>query len=199
MSGLEPSAAARKVQQKLVVNVTPMDLARAGIAWTIYPEVNRALNSGELSNYRECPYQGEGYTFSLSPSLISNFKQRGFSLRTMCLALGSSNLKFDPESGAALARYQLPGYGNNTDYQFAIRIPDCLKRVRIIKDQHFEIKWAPSACNIKYNPEDGLEISKSSSVNLLTGGPAGEAPSEVAASARSSTSSAELGALMRSR
>jgi hypothetical protein len=169
-------------------------LARAGIAWGIYDGVRQAVK-----DYIGCPYQGEGYTISLSREVVDQYRQRGFSLRALCLALASHQVRFDPSNGSALQRYQLPGYGRSSEYQFPFFIPDCFREVKILADRHFEVEWRPAGCEIHYDPASGSAVTSSSAVRLVTGGGAGDAPDEASSSATSTTSGARLEGLISGR
>jgi hypothetical protein len=68
--------------------VRQVELRRHGIAWNDVPKLPI-----------ECPYQGEGWTISFSNEFYQSYKARGFSLKAMCLGLGSINVRFDPQTG----------------------------------------------------------------------------------------------------
>jgi hypothetical protein len=176
--------------------VNALQLAKAGILWNIYDSVSKAMREGKFADYVHCPYQGEGFTISLSPALVAQYKERGFTLRTMCLALASDRVKFDPSNGRPLPRYQLPGYGSDPEYRFPFYVPDCFSKLQILNDRHFEIAWRPIGCEMKYDPTSGSPISGSARVELFTGGAAGDAPDESRATSGGVTSSSELGNLV---
>ena len=59
---------------------------------------------------------------TVSNKLLADFVARGFSLTTLCLALGSYWVEYDPETGKPLTIVQGPGIG-----PLLIDIPDCLR------------------------------------------------------------------------
>ena len=52
-----------------------------------------------------CYYTGpDGYTLTVSNAFLGRYKQRGFTLNSLCLGL-TSEIRFDPETGKSLATY----------------------------------------------------------------------------------------------
>lgn len=193
VNGLEEVASSGG-EAGFVRTINALDLARAGIAWMFYDGV-----AGLARDYVKCPYQGEGHTISLSRDVVAQYKQRGFSLRATCLALASEKVRFDPSNGGSLQRYQLPGYGNDPEYQFPFFVSDCFKEVKILADRNFEVEWRPVGCVAKYDPATGNPVSNGAAIKLVTGGAAGDAPDESAVSSSGTTSSAKLGTLISGR
>jgi len=88
---------------------------------------------------RRCYYYGDGgYSISVSKSFFRRFQERGFSLRSLCMAL-ASGIRFNPETGthlptymvkqAGLSKEELMTYGAGTvSEELPFDVPDCFKR-----------------------------------------------------------------------
>ncbi|MGO9982922.1 MAG: SH3 domain-containing protein [Rhodomicrobium sp.] len=85
-----------------------------------------------------CYYYGDGgWDISVSDEFLQYYKERGFSRRSLCLAL-VSGITFNPETGARLATYVLVNdmaalRANRQDVdtvsdELPLSIPDCFKR-----------------------------------------------------------------------
>jgi len=157
------------------------DLRRSGIAW-----------NDVASLPVKCPYQGEGWTISFSDEFYESYKRRGFSLKAMCLSLGSEDVKFDPETGERLECYSLIGWESGGCFPFYVS--DCFRSVKVLSgDGTAEQVWRPTGCTVRFDPKTGKAVN-GSVVKLFTGGDAGDAPDQ--SQAGSSVSSARLGKLL---
>jgi hypothetical protein len=106
------------------------ELKRLGIALD--------LNGEKQIHFRaRCYYYGDGgWDISVSEDFLSHYKSKGFSRRSLCLAL-VSGIRFNPETGARLATYILINdleavrtgaveSGSLSD-ELPISIPDCFR------------------------------------------------------------------------
>jgi hypothetical protein len=171
--------------------VSARDLRKAGIAWSEVAALPIA-----------CPYQGEGHTPSLSRELFDYYRNRGFALRPLCLALGSYDVRYDPSDGRRLSRYQLTGMEHLAPedlefYRYPFHVPDCFRSVQVLEDLNYEVSWRPTGCTVRYHPKTGAPVRNASSVKLGTGGGAGDAPNPSGRTVRSTVSDEKLGRLLR--
>jgi hypothetical protein len=106
-----------------------------------------------------CYYYGDGsYDISLSDDLLARFKVRGFSRRSLCMAL-VSEMRFDPETGQRLPTYivanveslsqpgYVPGAGELTA-ELPLDVQDCFKNGTPYAD-----------CRIQYDPMTGRKLT----------------------------------------
>jgi len=174
-SGREIASGSEAIRQE--------DMRRHGIAWNAVPKLPI-----------DCPYQGEGWTVSFSREFYESYKARGFTLKAMCLALGSSDVRFDPETGRPLRCYSLAGWEDGGCFPFYVS--DCFRTYDLISgNDTAEQKWRPAGCNIRYHPKTGKRVNSAFAITLFTGGEAGDAPDE-SSETRTSVSDAKLGSLL---
>lgn len=149
-----------------VEKVRHEDLAANGIGW------NESLAV-------KCPYQGEGHTISFSPGFVASYKQRGFSLKTMCIGLASEELNFDPEDGTPVPQYKIIGEAG-TPGLYPFFLPRCYRSIKIMAGNNTAwTRWRPTGCSLKYHPVTGHRLQQSGDVVLSTGGEAGDGNDEV--------------------
>jgi hypothetical protein len=109
----------------------------------------------------------------------------------MCLALASSDARFDPETGSKLKCYRQVGWESGGCFPFYA--PDCFRTVQLISGNNTaEQQWRPTGCVVRYDPATGKVVQNVSDVKLWTGGGAGEAPDE-SSQTRTSVDDARLG------
>jgi hypothetical protein len=167
------------------------DLRKAGIAW---------LGVADLPI--RCPFQGVGHTPTLSRDLFDHYRNRGFSLRSLCLALGSYDVRYDPSTGHRLNRYQLAGMedleqGDIEFYRFPLHVPDCFRTVEVLEDKGATVVWRPTGCVVRYHPKTGASVRNASAVRLHTGGAAGEAPGPLGSTVSSTVGEGRLRRMLR--
>ena len=122
----------------------------------------------------DCDEIPNGWGVSISNELFAEYKDRGFSRTAVCLALGSSDVNFDPATGKPLNLYEL-------DDSAGLRplwVPDCYREVSIVSRGGYLIGWRPTGCTVRYHPSTGLRIDDPSVVELAAGGEAGGAADE---------------------
>lgn len=88
---------------------------------------------------------------SVSDAMLKRFKRHGFTLTSLCLALGSAAY-FDPETGRALPRFRVTDAGNT---EITLNFPDCFKNAAPLTDcryrfshwESYEIPASEAAAN----------------------------------------------------
>jgi len=106
-----------------------------------------------------CYYYGDGgYDISLSPDFLARFKQRGFSRRSLCMAI-QGGIIYDPETGKHMPSFisadmealkmagQYPEPGIVSD-ELPLDVPQCFSRGLPYSD-----------CEMKYDPISGEPLS----------------------------------------
>lgn len=120
----------------------------------------------------KCSAAGDGaHTLSLSPQTVRKFKNRGFTIAQMCMALRIGDLRYDPETGKRLPTYiigdrievaRAAAHGQHfgagvMSEEFPFTIPPCFRNSRI--------SYAPigetikTNCDFKFNPRTGKRFS----------------------------------------
>lgn len=179
LTSLSPAGATKET-------VRQEDMRRHGVAWNVVGPVSRLPV--------ECPYQGEGWTISFSREFYQMYVGRGFSLKALCLALASENVRFDPETGAPLKCYRLADWEDGGCFPFYIS--DCFKSAQVISGNGTaEQQWRPTGCTLRFDPKTGRKVQRESDVTLFTGGGAGDVPDENSPT-RTSIDDARLGRFM---
>jgi hypothetical protein len=117
-----------------------------------------------------CDVVPNGWGVTISKELYDNYRQRGFSEKSLCLALGTSGVYFNPDTGERLNLYEITGdiFGLRP-----LRLPDCYRTVRVIGTGGYLIGWQPTGCQMRYHPSTGLPIEHPGLVELDAGGEAG--------------------------
>lgn len=124
-----------------------------------------------------CDIVANGWGVSISSDLYQHYRDRGFSEDAVCLALGSTDVKFDPETGKVLPLYEDPG--NLVDIVYPLTLPDCFKTVHMNPiEVPYMIVWRPTNCTVAYHPTTGMKISDPTLVELVSGGEAGAGSDE---------------------
>ena len=130
------------------------DLRRLGVVLKDY-----STDSEAVQHYpNRCYYYGDGgYSLSVSDEFLAKFKTRGFSRRSLCMALVSQT-RFDPETGRRLPTYIMgniealqrnrgrPGAGDVSE-ELPLDVPNCFKRGLPYSD-----------CEMNYDPRTGGRI-----------------------------------------
>jgi hypothetical protein len=134
------------------------------MVFTSVKELNRVgialdLNADKQIHFRaRCYYYGDGgWDISVSDEFLNYYKSRGFSRRSLCLAL-VSGIRFNPETGERLASYILINdleavqtgaveAGSLSD-ELPISVPDCFRNGVPYSD-----------CAWKYDPLSGRRLS----------------------------------------
>jgi hypothetical protein len=146
-------------REKLSVNT----LRAAGIVpQAVYKTQTLPVSCDEVPN---------GWGVTISNQLFDIYKQRGFSREAVCLALGSDDVHFDPETGRRLKLYQI----SNDEFQQvrALWLPDCFKEVEIVAKGGWLVGWRPHGCTMRFHPLTGFPIDNPELVELSAGGEAG--------------------------
>lgn len=99
---------------------------------------------------------------SVSKAMLDHFKARGFSLASLCLALGSTAL-FDPETGRALPRVVVTDAGN---VEITLNFPACFKnaapladcRYRFVHWENYELPAEEAADNKAHWRDDLVKL-----------------------------------------
>lgn len=161
----------------------PSQLVEIGVAWF---DVRRTQAfASRQAGFKECPYQGEAHTISLSQDIIASHKERGFSLAKLCLMLATGSVRYDPDTGERLPTYLFagwPDYGFFSE-EFLLKVPSCFKSGAISGMGTYWHKFTPSGCQLNYHPWTGRRLSpteaKVYAANLIisAGGEAGGSPS----------------------
>jgi hypothetical protein len=121
-----------------------------------------------------CEQIPNGWGVSISEELFGEYRRRGFSKTAACLALGSSGVNFDPETGRRLPLYDLDdGAGLRP-----LWVPDCYREVTVVGRGGYLIGWRPTGCTLRYHPSTGIKIDDPAVVELTAGGEAGGAADE---------------------
>jgi uncharacterized protein YraI len=135
------------------------DLRRLGIAMDSYGVDSKYTKAFETG----CYYYGDGgYGISLSDQFLDRFRVRGFSRRSLCMAL-VSQAKFDPETGRRLPTYILvnpqslalhggKGWPGDVTDELPLDVPDCFKNGLPYTD-----------CQMQFDMMSGQRISTASS------------------------------------
>jgi hypothetical protein len=110
-----------------------------------------------------------GWGVTISDELYSSYQSRGFSKTALCFALGSGDVFFDPETGRQLKLYTV----GQDPMTHPIWVPNCFKKVEILKKLGHHNSWRPSGCVLRYHPTTGLPIDDAKVVELWAGGAAG--------------------------
>ena len=119
------------------------DLQSAGIDW-FGPDATLPVR---------CPYQGEGHTLHFSQELYEGYRKRGFSLRALCLALGSGDVHYDPLTGRKLRGYILAEEEEGAEEVHPFTVPDCFRKVSVIHGAGTaEQVWRPTGCEVRFDP-----------------------------------------------
>lgn len=121
-----------------------------------------------------CDEVPNGWGVSISSELFAAYRRRGFSRAAVCLALGSSNVNFDPETGKRLHLYEVDDIAGLRP----LWVPDCYREVTIVGRGGYLIGWRPTGCTVRYHPSTGMKIEDPSTIELTAGGEAGGAADE---------------------
>jgi hypothetical protein len=115
-------------------------------------------DSGSVAHFpHRCYYYGDGgQDISFSDEFLARFKARGFSRRSLCMALVSEVL-FDPQTGARLPSYVLarykdgsqPGGSGDVSEDLPLDVPDCFKDGMPLTD-----------CVWNYDPKTGKRLKQ---------------------------------------
>ena len=112
-----------------------------------------------------------GWGVTISNELFKYYRNRGFSMMSMCIALGSDGVYFDPETGRRLNLYEIQG--DTFRSLHPLWLPDCYRQIKVIAEGGYLIGWRPTGCTLRYHPSTGLPIRNPELVELSAGGEAG--------------------------
>jgi hypothetical protein len=127
-----------------------------------------AFDTGQLPV--SCDIVPNGWGVSISQALWKQYKKRGFTMTSMCLALGSDGVNFDPETGKRLPLYEF----NGSDAGLRpLWVSDCFKTIDITGRGGYLVSWRPTGCKMQFHPMTGLRVSNPAAVELSAGGEAG--------------------------
>lgn len=121
-----------------------------------------------------CFHEGSAdLDLSISDAFFAPYRDQGFSLDVLCIALKSGNqLRFDPGSGKRLPTYVRLGVAFNGEYPLVI--PSCFAHGTFKHRHAGPITFAtlePIGCQIKYHPWSGrlLEAAPAEALTRLFG------------------------------
>jgi hypothetical protein len=106
------------------------------------------------------------YSMKFSDEAIKRYRQQGFNVRSLWLALTSGEIRFDPETGERLPTYvfiEHAGDGKvviSDEYPFFV--PGCFSRGKT-KVEHLGATMKPIGCVVKYHPWSGRKLSPAES------------------------------------
>ncbi len=109
-----------------------------------------------------------GWGVTISRELYDHYRRRGFTKEAVCLALGSADVSYDPETGRQLPLYELSG-----GLIRPLRLSDCYRTVQVYPKTSYIIGWRPTGCTLRYHPTTGIRIHDPNAVELTSGGAAG--------------------------
>lgn len=112
----------------------------------------------------ECFDIGGGQThFSLSDERVVRYERRGVSFDNLCLASGSGQIRFNPETGERLPTFVMLAEWDGVwvrSFEFLLDVPDCFGRgqeeISYYGDQ---ARLQPLGCDIRFHPWAGRPMS----------------------------------------
>lgn len=131
-------------------------------------EHNYGAGGPALGNW--CYYYGDGGgDLSLSDEFVAGYRDQGFSLRTICMAM-ASGIRFNPETGKRLATVQAVDIPAATapDYfgepgpigpETPVELPACFARGLPLSD-----------CTFAFDPRTGAKLSPAQTARLASAG-----------------------------
>jgi hypothetical protein len=152
-----------KVENLKVERVSISALKAAGIL----PQSIRTITPLPIS----CEEVPNRWGVTISNELYRAYLKRGFSKMALCLALGGSQVYFDPQSGRQLPLYRPFSYFGGWR---PLWLSDCYRQIKVVgKIEDYVILWRPTGCTLRYDPSTGLPIKIPNHVRLASGGEAG--------------------------
>jgi hypothetical protein len=111
-----------------------------------------------------CPDIGAGYAGAgITATTMKRYRARGFNIRTLCMALTSGQVRFDPETGRRLPTYVV--IDRNVDGVASIspevpfEAPACFSR-GVANFRGLAATMSPLGCSVKYHPWSGRKLSE---------------------------------------
>jgi hypothetical protein len=114
----------------------------------------------------KCFYIGDGHVgMEISKDAFEPYAKQGFSLATLCLALTSGQIRFDPETGARLPTYVFADKPNpsgpafiSDEYPFFV--PKCFGKGKTdVQPSRFSATMKPIGCTVNYHPWSGRKLN----------------------------------------
>lgn len=91
---------------------------------------------------------------SVSNEMLDHFRERGFSLTSLCLALGS-RVRFNPETGEALPRFVV---SDLPETEVTLNVPDCFKNaMSLVECDNKFAGWT----RYEYEPDEAADRRES--------------------------------------
>jgi hypothetical protein len=109
-----------------------------------------------------CFWKGEAdLDLSVSDEFFSPYREKGFSLKTLCLSLKAGDqIRFDPETGARMPTYARLKVPFNEEY--LLIAPSCLARGEFVESKPDDVAFAklsPIGCRVNFHPWSGRRLS----------------------------------------
>jgi hypothetical protein len=117
-----------------------------------------------------CAEIPNGWGVTLSNDLFEEYRRRGFSRSAVCLALGGTDVHFDPQKWAAAGALRDPGRHLRSPPGVAAGL---LQGVEVIQKGGYLVACRPTGCTIRFHPSTGLPIKNAAVVEVSAGGAAG--------------------------
>ena len=127
----------------LKIKGTAAELRGLGVA-VVAPGIKPYPNSCDAAGNRKP-------ALTVSGKMLAHFRSRGFTLTSLCLALGS-RVRFDPETGGALPRFVITDL---PETELTLNFPDCFKNANALSD--CDVRFA-GWTRYQYEPEEAQSL-----------------------------------------